>query len=146
MPSATLPNGITIISEPRSRDYDFAARAASELNEIEKHALIEYLMETIMDGDETAEGETIFEIMNTGARLLGGKMAYFGPEDITDHAASMGIDLNDDQVATFRNDVRWEELGDTMSQAGTEALRDMVANPCEDIYEGVEDGEAPQPE
>jgi len=145
MTTEALPNGATITSEPRSRDYDFAARAASELNEVEKHALIEYLMETIMDGDETAEGETIFEIMNTGARLLGGKMAYFGPEDISDQAANLGIELNDEQVATFRNDVRWEELADTMSLAGTEALRDMVANPCEDIYE-VGDDEASQAE
>jgi hypothetical protein len=126
MPETTLPNGITIASEPRSRDYDFAARAASELDEVEKHALISYLMLTIAESDEGADGETLFCVMEEARALLGMQIVSVGPEDLVEQAGLMGVDLSLKDLAEIVASEAWRRLPNRLGPYGAADLQEMI--------------------
>jgi hypothetical protein len=131
MPETTLPNGITIASAPRSRDYDFAARAASELDEVEKHALISYLMLSIAESEEGADGETLFCVMDEARGLLGMQIVSVGPEDLVEQAGLMGVELSPKDLAEITASEAWRQLPNRLGPYGAADLQAMIRQHCQ---------------
>lgn len=119
-------NGSMIVSESRSRDYDFAARAASELGEVEKHALISYLMLTIAESDEGVDGETLFCVMEEARGLLGMQVVSVGPEDLVEQAGLLGLELSEGDVRAITASEAWRQLPQRLGPHGAAELQAMI--------------------
>jgi hypothetical protein len=127
--------GHAVIAEPRSSGYHFAARAASELDEIEKRQLINYLLADVSD-------ETQVEVMTLAADLAGLKIASFGVEDITEQSAAMGDPLVEYEVNEVATSEAWANFPKALNAVGLEALRAVIVS----VYPPEPIKDAPQGE
>lgn len=123
-------NGSTIVSESRSRDYEFSARAASELDEVEKHALISYLMLSIAESDEGQDGETLFCVMEEARGLLGMQIVSVGPEDLVEQAGVLGVELGDADLAAITASEAWSRFPNRVGPSAAADLQAMIRQQC----------------